>query len=102
MDETTARRANSLGVQREGQVFVINPKTWTVAYRGPGWIGHVGCAAVDALLAGQALQVTRVSSPPAKPDRLPGAEAHAADFANIFHSREVAPIPAGEVRLLPP
>ena len=25
----------SLGVQQTGEVFVVNPKTWTVAYHGP-------------------------------------------------------------------
>ena len=78
-----------LKVQREGEVFVINPKTWTVAYRGP-MDSHVG-AAVDALLAGQAPQVTRVSVTTGKPIAFP-AEAHAADFANISYSKEVAPI----------
>ena len=78
-----------LKVQREGEVFVINPKTWTVAYRGP-LDGHVG-AAVDALLAGQAPQVTRVSTTAGKTIAFP-AEAHAADFSKISYSKEVAPI----------
>ncbi|HEX2815732.1 MAG TPA: redoxin domain-containing protein [Phenylobacterium sp.] len=78
-----------LKVQREGEVFVINPKTWTVAYRGP-LDGHAS-AAVDALLAGQTPQITRVSTTAGKTIAFP-AEAHAADFANISYSKDVAPI----------
>ena len=78
-----------LKVQREGEVFVIDPKTWTVAYRGP-LDGHAN-AAVDALLAGHGPEVTRVSSAEGKPIGFP-AEAHAADFANISYAKEVAPI----------
>jgi peroxiredoxin len=79
----------SLGVQREGEVFVIDPKTWTVAYRGP-LDAHAG-QAVDALLAGQKPSVTRVAFTAGKPVAFP-ERAHAADFANISYSKEVAPI----------
>jgi len=78
-----------LGVQREGEVFVINPKTWTVAYRGP-LDAHAG-AAVDALLAGQAPAVTRVAVTSGKPVSFP-EKAHAADFAKISYAKDVAPI----------
>jgi peroxiredoxin len=78
-----------LKVQRDGEVFVINPKTMTVAYRGP-MDAHVP-AAVDALLSGQALEVTRVAYTVGKTIAFP-AEAHAADFANISYSKDVAPI----------
>src|SRR5437899_3295934 len=79
----------SLGVQREGEVFVIDPKTWTVAYRGP-LDGHAG-QAVDALLAGQKPSATRVAFTAGKPVAFP-ERAHAADFANISYANEVAPI----------
>lgn len=78
-----------LGVQREGEVFVINPKTWTVAYRGP-LDGHVN-AALDAVLAGQAPQVTRVAVSGGKAISFP-QKAHAAAFANISYSKDIAPI----------
>src|SRR6202012_5245446 len=78
-----------LGVQREGEVFVINPKTWTVAYRGP-MDAHAG-AAVDALLAGAKPTVTRVSDTVGKPVAFP-EKAHAAEFADISYSKTVAPI----------
>jgi len=78
----------SLGVQREGEVFVLDPKTWSVAYHGP--LADAP-AALDAVLAGQ---------PPAHPREAVAdgaaiafpARAHAADFANISYSRDVAPI----------
>lgn len=79
----------SLGVQREGEVFVINPKTWTVAYRGP--LDARANAAVDALLGGHAPQVTRVSVTSGKAVAFP-ERAHAADFANISYAKDVAPI----------
>ena len=79
----------SLGVRREGEVFVINPKTWTVAYRGP--LDAHAAAAVDALLAGHAPAVTRVAMTGGQPVAFP-EKAHAAEFANISYSKEVAPI----------
>ncbi len=79
----------SLGVQREGEVFVINPKNWTVAYRGP-MDAHVGMA-LDALLAGHAPEVTRVAMTSGKPVGFP-EKAHAAEFANISYVKDVAPI----------
>ena len=78
-----------LKVKREGEVFVINPKTWTVAYRGP--LDGRANAAVDSLLSGQAPQVTRAAAAGGKPIAFP-AEARAAEFSNISYSREVAPI----------
>lgn len=78
-----------LGVLREGEVFVINPKTWAVAYRGP--LDARVAAAVDALVAGQAPGVIRVSATAGKPVSFP-EKAHAADFANISYAKQVAPI----------
>ena len=79
----------SLGVQREGEVFVINPKTWAVAYRGP-LDGHASVA-VEALLAGHAPEVTRVAVTSGKAVNFP-EKAHAADFAKISYAKDVAPI----------
>jgi peroxiredoxin len=79
----------SLGVQREGEVFVINPKTWAVPYRGP--LDSHANAALDALLAGQAPAVTRVAMSSGKPVTFP-EKAHAADFAKISYAKDIAPI----------
>jgi peroxiredoxin len=78
-----------LGVQREGEAFVIDPKTWAVAYRGP-LDGHAS-AAVDALLAGKAPAVSRVAMTGGRPVSFP-EKARAAEFADISYSKEVAPI----------
>jgi peroxiredoxin len=78
-----------LGVQQEGEVFVINPKTWSVAYRGP-LDGHAN-AAVEALLAGHAPEAARVAVTAGKAVSFPD-KARAVEFANISYSREVAPI----------
>lgn len=76
-----------LGVRREGELFVINPKTWEVAYHGP--VGQ-GRQALDAVLAGSA-----------KPTRIPVTAGQMIDFperakaglhARISYARDVAPI----------
>jgi len=77
-----------LGVQREGEVFVINPKTWTVAYRGP--LDARADKALDALLAGHA-ETTRVAVTGGAPVAFP-EKAQAAEFANISYAKQVAPI----------
>jgi hypothetical protein len=76
-----------LGVTRSAEVIVIDPKTWTVAYRGA--LADGGAAkALDALAAGQSVQVA--SSAPSK-----GA---AIDFparaqkAQLTYVKDVAPI----------
>src|SRR5215472_2453854 len=66
-----------LGVQREGETFVINPKTWQVTYRGPV---SGAAAAVDALVAGDKPQLTRVSVTTGKAIAFPARE-HAADIS---------------------
>jgi peroxiredoxin len=95
----------SMGVQKEGEVFVINPKTWQVAYHGPldnrfeaaapntkAKAGKAYAAqAVDALLAGQPVQVARVDTKAGKAIAFPGRE-HKAEFVNISYSKDVAPI----------
>lgn len=88
----------SLGVTKTGEAFVVNPKTWTVAYHGPvvealaakKTKGASVGAALDAMLAGNAPAVTEVSvngSAIAFPDR-----AKAADWKKISYAKDVAPI----------
>ncbi|MFL5298623.1 MAG: redoxin domain-containing protein [Phenylobacterium sp.] len=79
----------SLGVQREGEVFVIDPKTWSVAYRGP-LDGRVG-ETLDTLVAGGKPQLIRAAYSAGKPLAFPERD-HAADFAQISYSKTVAPI----------
>ena len=82
-----------LGVTRAAEVIVIDPRGWTVAYRGPvasptgePWAK----AAVDALVAGQNVAVTRheaMGGMIAFPER-----AHANTFATISYAKTIAPI----------
>ena len=88
----------SMGVTQTGEAFVINPKSWTVAYHGPiddsfaekkVADGNL-TAALNSVLAGKAPSVTEVAVKGTAidfPDR-----AKAAGFANISYSTEVAPV----------
>ncbi|HEY0438387.1 MAG TPA: redoxin domain-containing protein, partial [Phenylobacterium sp.] len=81
----------SLGVKREGEVFVINPKTWGVTYRG-----DISGAedAVKSLVSGGQAQVIRASLTTAqlgKAIAFPERD-RAAEFAHISYSKAVAPI----------
>ena len=72
-----------LGVTRSAEAFVINPKTWTIVYRGPV-AGVAG--ALDALAAGQAAPAAKgeLGAPIAFPDRGAGAK--------LTYVKDVAPI----------
>jgi redoxin len=73
----------SLGVTRSAEVLVVDPKTWTVAYRGA--MSGAG-KALDALSAGQAVAM----SGPASKGAAIAFPARAA--TNISYSKDVAPI----------
>ncbi len=76
-----------LGVTRAAEVIVIDPRGWTIAYRGPV-AGARG--AVDALVAGQKVALT---SMPAKGQLIAFPErAKARTFASISYANTVAPI----------
>jgi mono/diheme cytochrome c family protein len=82
-----------LGVTRAGEVIVIDPRTWTIAYRGPA-TGPAGepwaRQALDALTAGQKLALV---SHPARGQEIAFPErAKAASFAKISYAQTVAPI----------
>jgi AhpC/TSA family len=88
----------SLGVTETGEAFVINPKTWTVAYHGPIDASFADkpvanadlTTALNAVIAGKSPVVTEASikgSAIAFPDR-----AKAAGFKNISYATEVAPV----------
>ena len=77
-----------LGVKREGEVFVIDPKTWTVAYRGP--VPNT-IAALDAVLAGRAVAQPRIELAEGRTLSFP-EQARAAEFARISYAQEIAPI----------
>lgn len=84
---------NGLGVTRAAEVIVIDPRTWTVAYRG-AVAGKGGEAwarqAIEGLVAGR--KVSMAANAPrggviAFPDR-----AKAASFAKISYAKTIAPI----------
>ncbi|THD64274.1 hypothetical protein [Phenylobacterium sp.] len=76
-----------LGITRADEVIVIDPRGWTVAYRGPV---DGAKAAVDALVAGQKVALTTRE---AKGELIAFPErAKAATFAQISYAHTVAPI----------
>ena len=78
----------ALGIQREGEVFVIDPKTWTIAYRGA--VSGAG-AAIDAVTSGQTPQVRE--APVTGGKTITFAErGHEAEFAKISYAKDVAPV----------
>ena len=82
-----------LNLTRAGEVIVVDPKTWTIAYRGaltgPGG-EPLAKKAVDALVAGQKVAV---AGPPAKGGEIAFPErAHKADFARISYAKTIAPM----------
>ena len=88
----------SLGVTKTGEAFVVNPKTWTVAYHGPVLESLAGKptknasvkAALNSMLDGKAPSVTEVSvkgKTIAFPDR-----AKAPQWKKISYAKDVAPI----------
>ena len=81
----------SLGVTRSAEAFVVNPKTWTIAYRGP--VAGVG-PALDALAAGQPIPASTVAlngAAIAFPERGAGAKiSYVKDVAPILEAKCVA------------
>jgi hypothetical protein len=78
-----------LGVQREGEVFVIEPKTgFKVAYHGP--VSQTA-KAIDAVLAGKPVANPRVDVKVGSTITFP-ERGKAAEHANISYSKDVAPI----------
>jgi hypothetical protein len=94
----------NLGVSRIGEAFVIDPKTWKVAYHGPiddrfaGKTAKAGAKvknayvanAVDSLIAGQAVKVSsaKIDAPKLS---FPLRD-KSADFAKISYTNEIAPL----------
>ena len=77
-----------LGVKREGEVFVIDPRTWNVAYRGPV---PKTAVALDALLAGKPVDQARVELTEGRAVSFP-EQARSAAFAKISYAKDIAPI----------
>jgi hypothetical protein len=96
----------SLGVQKEGEVFVIEPKSgFKIAYHGPlderfnkaspnlkaAAKEAYAANAIDAVLAGKAVATSRVDVKAGKAIAFP-ERAKAADFSKISYATDIAPI----------
>jgi len=81
-----------LGVTRSAEVVVVNPKTWTVAYRG-AFNAKSTAQALDAVIAGKPVQTASVMSkgaPIAFPERGATKISYAKDVAPILEAKCVA------------
>lgn len=87
LDDDLQMVGRSLGVTSTAEVFVLNPKSWTVAYHGPE--ANLS-AALDAMIAGQAPKVTQAKVSGTKLN-FPDAK-QAAAWKRISYEKEVAPI----------
>ncbi|HEX3700113.1 MAG TPA: hypothetical protein VHV27_05500 [Phenylobacterium sp.] len=80
-----------LGVTRADEAIVIDPRTWSVAYRGP--VGGAS-AALDGLVAGQHVAL---AAAPAKGGLIAFPErARQASFSKISYAKTIAPIIAAK------
>ncbi|HEX2817559.1 MAG TPA: redoxin domain-containing protein, partial [Phenylobacterium sp.] len=78
----------SLGLNRSAEVLVLNPKTWTVAFRGPVASPSTR-RALDDLVSGQAVNL---GAQPARGEAIAYPQKQAAKWAEISYGRDVAPI----------
>jgi mono/diheme cytochrome c family protein len=84
----------SLGVEREGEVFIITPKDgFRIAYHGPLAVGAKTEAAdaLDAILAGQPVAAARVAVTSGARIAFP-ERGKAAEHARISYTNDIAPI----------
>ena len=83
----------SLGVTRSAEIFVVDPKSWKVAYRG-ALAGAGAAKALDALTAGQAVSVADATPSRgaviAFPERGVTKVSYAKDIAPILEAKCVA------------
>ena len=79
----------SLGVQREGEIFVVDPKSgFKIAYHGP--LAQTA-AAIDSVVAGKAVANARVEVKSGATIAFP-ERAKSAEFKNISYSKDVTAI----------
>ena len=95
MDDTQLV-GEALDLRRNGEVLVINPQGWKLAYRGPLAAGNANYAAdaVEALVNAQPVKTAKVESP--QPDKrcaiaMPERDKQQA-HAKISYSKSIAPM----------
>lgn len=76
-----------IGAARVSETFVVDPKTWKIAYRGP-----LSADAIDAVVAGGAVSVASVPAKGAVIDFPARSEKARAEFARISYSDTIAPL----------
>jgi mono/diheme cytochrome c family protein len=91
LDDDLQMVGRSLGVTSTAEVFVLNPKTWNVAYHGPETNLS---AALDAMIAGQTPKITEAKVSGTKLN-FPDAR-KATEWKKISYEKEVAPILANK------
>jgi len=86
--------AESLGLNRSGELFVVNPKTWEVAYSGPASDGkkHYLSDALDSLIAGTAIKVAQAEAAGCAVELAGNSKAGRMAHAQISYSDTIAPI----------
>ena len=87
LDDELQLIGNDLGFTYAGEAVVLDPKTWAVAFHGPATDVALG-AAVEAVSAGQSVEVAEISGMGAK---LSFAD-RGVDHASISYAHDVAPI----------
>lgn len=92
LDETQLI-GESLGLERSGEVFVINPQGWKVVYRGPvtnrsGDANYVADA-IDAVVAGKPVKTASAS---AKGCKIAMPESGRSAHAKISYEKTIAPL----------
>jgi len=81
-----------LGMTRNGEVVVINPKTWQIAYRGPlSGRQPFTAKAIEALIAGQPVETPKQAFTAGKAIDFP-ERGKAAAHAKISYSQTIAPL----------
>jgi hypothetical protein len=86
MDDTQLV-SESLGIDKTGEVFLFDPKSFTVVYRGPADAHFT--QAIDAVLAGKVVPKARVKT---KGPAVTYAAKRTHDKNEVSYSKDVAPI----------
>lgn len=81
--------AEGLGLTKTAEVLVIDPRNWSVAFRGPAASAST-IKALDGLISGQPVQIA--SQAPKGGGIVLAAKGHAADFARLTYVKDIAPI----------
>ena len=86
---------DQMGATRVSEVFVINPRSWAVVYRGPlngGAKMAYAANALDALIAGKPVAMSQVAAKGAMISFTDRSAAAQAAFQKISYARDIVPI----------